>query len=75
MLQELFKARLDLIEDNIKKVNQEAQQSMANLNLLNGGKQECLYWMSQLDSPEVGQIQDEVISMDPIDGSKEKNTF
>jgi len=75
MLQEELKTRLSLIEENIKKVNQEVQQGMANLNLLNGGKQECLYWMNQLDSPEVVQIQNEVISIDPIDGSKEKRTF
>lgn len=75
MLQELLKTRLKLLEDNIHKVNQEAQQAMANLNLLNGAKQECLYWLSNPVVPEVLQRQDEITGMDHIEESKEKSTF
>lgn len=47
MTQEELNNRLILIEENIKKVNQQIQQTMANLNLLEGGRQECLYWLSR----------------------------
>lgn len=41
MTEEELKKRLQAIE-------QLMQQALANFNMLEGGKQECLYWLEQI---------------------------
>jgi hypothetical protein len=74
MSQAEFKARLDLIEENIKKVNQEVQQGLANLNLLEGGKRECIHWMNNLETPqqEVDIQIEELSEIEPVFIPKEE---
>lgn len=45
-----LKERIILIEDNIKKTNQQISQLAANLNMLEGGRQECLHWLKIMDN-------------------------
>lgn len=44
MNKEELKKRLELIEAQIK-------QTMANYNMLAGGKEEILYWLAELEKP------------------------
>ena len=82
MLQEELKNRLALIEENIKKVNQEVQQGLANLNLLEGGRQECTYWLTRPE--EVSLVLGEEVEqefevtetqLDVQEEDKKQNTF
>lgn len=49
MTKELLQERLKEIEKAIENQNAIVQQHMANLNMLNGGLQEILYWLKRLD--------------------------
>lgn len=49
MKKEILLERIKLIDDAINKENSIINQAMANLNMLNGGKEECLYWIEELD--------------------------
>lgn len=42
---------LDLLKKRVELVDKNIEQLMANLNMLNGGKQELLYWITQLEKP------------------------
>lgn len=52
MNKELLEKRLSIIEDHIKNINNEIKKNVTNLNILEGGKQECLYWINIIDSFE-----------------------
>ena len=60
MNKEELKKRLIFIEEHIKKTNQEIQKNYANLNILEGGKQECLYWLKTMEI-EVSEVSEESI--------------
>lgn len=47
MKKEDLEKRLQLIEENISKHNKNIEQLVANLNVLTGAKNECLFWLSQ----------------------------
>lgn len=40
----------ELLEKRISEIEKAIQQGMANVNMLMGGKEECLYWLSQLNA-------------------------
>lgn len=56
MDKEVLKTRLKEIEDAIQKQNGVVQQAMANLNMLEGGKQELLFWLAKMDETEMSEI-------------------
>ncbi len=37
------------LEDRLKKVEAEIEQTLANFNMLMGGKQEILFWLKQIE--------------------------
>lgn len=39
----------EMIEKRLQEINKHIEQSLANLNMLMGGKEECLHWLKQLD--------------------------
>lgn len=41
----------EIIEKRLKELEKAIEQSIANLNMLMGGKEECMYWLKQLDAP------------------------
>jgi hypothetical protein len=49
MNKEILEKRLAEIEKAIAKEHAVANQAMANINMLDGGKHECLYWLKQLE--------------------------
>jgi len=49
MTKEKLKERLHEIEQNINKIDSHIKQLLANLNMLDGGKQECLHWLKELE--------------------------
>ncbi|HLX54195.1 MAG TPA: hypothetical protein VKR58_09645 [Aquella sp.] len=76
MTHEELTSRLALIDENIKKVNQEVQQSLANLNLLQGGRQECLHWLNNLSENEQLPIQEEIAEICNVsEEDNKKSTF
>lgn len=52
MTKESVNKRLLEIESAITNTNKQIQQLMANLNMLEGGKQEALYWLNLLETDE-----------------------
>jgi len=38
-----------LLENRLREIEKIIAQAIANLNMLDGGKQEILYWLKQLD--------------------------
>jgi len=40
------------IEKRLQEIEKHIQQIMANFNMLEGGKQECLYWLDKLKESE-----------------------
>lgn len=40
------------LENRIKLMDQQMQQTLANYNMLQGGKEECLYWLKSLNDQE-----------------------
>lgn len=52
MTKEIIQQRLKELETAIEKQNQIINQDMANLNMLEGGKQECLFWLKKLESTD-----------------------
>lgn len=41
--------RVKEIEVALQKENATLNQTMANINMLEGGKQECLFWIAEID--------------------------
>jgi hypothetical protein len=62
MTKEELEKRLAIIESSIAKHQEVIQQSIANINLLQGSKNECLFWLDELAKPksESEQPKDEV---------------
>lgn len=54
MNKEIIELRLKDIEIAVKNINDEISQKMANLNMLLGGKQECLFWLDQMKEENHG---------------------
>lgn len=52
MTKEKLQERLNEIDQNINKIDSHIKQLVANLNMLDGGKQECLYWLKELEKAE-----------------------
>jgi hypothetical protein len=52
MRKEDIQKRLEEIDKAIEKENAIINQHIANVNMLNGGKQEALYWLNKLNHPE-----------------------
>lgn len=52
MEKEKLQERLKLIEEAIKKLNGQLNQTMADLNVLEGGRQEVSFWLQEIDKPE-----------------------
>ena len=42
------------IEKRLQEIEKAMQQSMANHNMLEGGRQECLYWLDIISRLETG---------------------
>lgn len=42
----------ETIEKRLQEIEKHIQQAAANFNMLEGGKQECLYWLDQLNKVE-----------------------
>ena len=57
-MKENIKKRLEEIEGAIARTNGIIQQTMANLNVLEGGRQECLYWIKHFETIEQKEIED-----------------
>ena len=38
------------LQKRLGEIEKAIEQSMANLNMLIGGKEECLYWLKQIES-------------------------
>ena len=53
MKKETLQQRLAVIEAELVKQQAFVEQATANLNMLQGGKQECLYWLRILELPDV----------------------
>ncbi len=56
MNEQKLQERLKEIDEAIKKQNQLINQHVANLNILEGGRQECQFWINRLafaNAPEI----------------------
>lgn len=49
MNKELLENRIKELESAIVKTNGIIDQQLSNLNMLNGGKQECLFWLGKIN--------------------------
>ncbi len=52
MNKDILKERIKKIEDSIEAQKKIIDQVMANLNMLEGGKQESLHWLKEIEESE-----------------------
>lgn len=45
-----------LLEERLKEIEQAMEQNMANFNVLQGGKNEVLFWLSKFNQEELNHI-------------------
>jgi len=41
------------VQIRIQEIEKHQQQLTANFNMLEGGKQECLYWLKEIEAKEI----------------------
>lgn len=58
MTKEEIKKRLAIVDDMIKQHNEQMQQLVGNLNLLQGSRNECLFWLDKLGQGESVPVED-----------------
>lgn len=39
----------ELLERRLQELDKALQQALANFNMIEGGKQECLYWLEKIE--------------------------
>lgn len=49
MNKEAIEKRLSEIEAALKAENNKLNQALANINMLDGGKRECIFWLDKLE--------------------------
>lgn len=61
----------EIIEKRLAEIQKAIDQHMANLNMMMGGKEECLYWLKQLDEKSSNGMSihelKEVLGADSVD--------
>lgn len=53
---ELINKRKLQVETAIKKTNEQIQQLMSNLNMLEGGRQECIFWLNEINKSPANEM-------------------
>jgi len=54
MNKEALQNRIKKIEESLESQKKIMDQVLSNINMLEGGKQECLFWLKEIE-PEVKQ--------------------